>query len=326
MADVALSELLERTRLESGLRNNSYYDTSQIIRYLNAGGSELYDLFTAANQKYVISEFDFTTTGQSDAVVDLPEDFQQGHSLEIYPDLPGQTRTIRYLSNWLNRNAVGNVFTLAPGGYDPVYTFLGNTLRFYPPQCTPAAPFRLYYTPQWVPLAEGVEVDFAIAAADNPTNFGGFIEFVLANAAATSEMEGGTLTLAFDSPNGAYSGNYTISQVLSATAIVTTAPWTGTSFTNPAAGTGNITAQPAGTRSTLPTVMGPWSEYLVVYAAMAINIDRQRPIGELERKLERLKARVASITSNRQEEPQQPPLTRGDVGWGPGWGGGGWGW
>lgn len=322
MAVVTLDELIERARTESGLRNNAYYDSDQIIRYLNAGGSELYDLFTTANQKYVIDEYDFTTTGQSDAVVSLPDAFQQGHSLEIYPDNPGQTRTIRFLSNWLNRNGAGNnAFSLAPGGMDPVYTFLGRELRFYPPQCTPAAPFRLYYTPMWVPLAAGIDTDFDIDPADNPVNFGGYMEWALANLNATSEMVGGALTLAFDAPNGAFSGVYTISQVLSPTAVVTTAPTVG-GFTNPAAGTGNITAQPAGTQGSLPSYMAPWSEYVVVYAAMAINIDRQRPIGELERKLNALKARITSVVSIRQEEPQQPPLSRGP--WGDGWGGG-WG-
>jgi len=66
-------------------------------------------------------------------------------------------------------------------------------------------------------------------------------------------------------------------------------------------------------------VMEPWAEYLVVYAAIAINTDRQRGTGELERKLAAMKQRIASVISVRQEEPQQPPLTRGD-GWGGGWG------
>src|SRR6185436_14633797 len=144
-AEVTIDELIERSRLESGLRTNAYYDTAQILRYLNAGGAELQDIFTAANQKYIISEFDFPTTGQADAIVELPEDFQQGHSLDIYPDLTAQTRTFRYLSNWLNPNSyVNSVFSLSPAGIDPVYTFLGGNLLFYPPQCTPAAPFRLY--------------------------------------------------------------------------------------------------------------------------------------------------------------------------------------
>jgi len=63
----------------------------------------------------------------------------------------------------------------------------------------------------------------------------------------------------------------------------------------------------------------------VVYAAIAINTDRQRGTADLERKLGALKVRIASILGNRQEEPQQPPLTRGMGGWG-GWDGGGGGW
>src|SRR5262245_44774924 len=143
MAEVTIDELIERTRLESGLRNNAYYDEDQILRYLNAGGAELHDLFVTTNEKYLIAEFDFATTGPTDSIVDLPDDFQQGHSLDINPSIfndvvqPGaQTRTVRYLPNWLNRNAFGNgALTLT--GRDPVYTFLGNQLRFYPPQAVP---------------------------------------------------------------------------------------------------------------------------------------------------------------------------------------------
>jgi len=88
---------------------------------------------------------------------------------------------------------------------------------------------------------------------------------------------------------------------------------------------------PANTRQTMPNLMTSWSEYLVVYAAIAINTDRQRGTADLERKLQALKARVSTIVSVRQEEPQQPPLTRDMDGgiWGGGWGsggGGGWCW
>jgi len=343
-AEVTIDELIERSRLESGLRTNAYYDTAQILRYLNAGGAELQDIFTAANQKYIISEFDFTTTGQADAIVELPEDFQQGHSLDIYPDLPGQTRTIRYLSNWLNRNSYGNnVFSLSPAGMDPVYTFLGGNLRFYPPQCTPAAPFRLYYTPLWKDLAVPIGNEFALVGANDtplvpapgsfPTATGAW---VVTDAGFTTALptDGSVdLVLTFEAPNGAFSGSYPIVGVsgpdLPITSTFDEAGVTGllsaAGFTGPAAGTGSYTYQPAGTRATLPAMYGPWSEYLVVYAAIAINTDRQRGTADLERKLGALKVRIASILGNRQEEPQQPPLTRGLGGWG-GWDGGGGGW
>lgn len=324
VATVDLVELEARARLESGLRNNAYYDSASIIRYLNSGGSELYDIFTTANQHYVITTFDFTTTGQASAITPLPTDFQQGHSLEIYPDNPGQTRTIKYLSNWLNRNAfAGAAFPLSPGGFYPVYTFLDQNIRFYPPQATPAAPFRLYYTPMWTTLAAKVTRTFPAQAADAPTAN----TWTIAGAAFTSLDIGGIITPGLSVPNNAWNVPFTITGVSSATvATVTPNPAAIGSFTPPAGGSFSIASQPVGTRDTLPGYMAPWSEYLVVYAAMAINIDRQRPIGELERKLAALKGRIASVISVRQEEPQQPPLTRGGGPWDGGWGGGGFGW
>lgn len=320
---VTVDSLVAPARLESGLRDNAYYSADQIIGYLSNGGAELYDIFTQANQHYVVSSYDFTTTGPASAVVSLPPRFQQGHSLEIYPDQPGQTRTIRFLANWLNRNAyAGGAFPLMPGGFDPVYTFLDQKLRFYPPQCVPAAPFRLYYTPLWTPLAALVTRTFAANSFDTPGTAGpsSAPSWLIAGANFTAADIGGTIRPTLNAPNTAWNINFTITDVFSATAAACTPSPTGVgSYTLPSVGTFAITASPAGTTNVIPTVMEPWAEYLVVYAAIAINTDRQRGTGELERKLAAMKQRIASVISVRQEEPQQPPLTRGD-GWGGGWG------
>jgi hypothetical protein len=237
--------------------------------------------------------------------------------------VPGQTRTIKYLSNWLNRNAfTGNAFALSPGGFFPAYTFLAGNIRFYPPQCVPAAPWRLYYTPMWTTLANPTTRNIVVNVADTPSNNGGLMRLALANGAFTTADIGSTITVTWAAPNASFNVTASaITAVLSATFIQVAAAWPGGSFTGPAAGTVVETTQPAGTTPALPSIMASWSEYPVVYAAMAINIDRQRPIGELERKLQALKARVASILGNRQEEPQQPPLTRDSDGgvWGGGW-------
>jgi len=337
---VTVADLVARTRLESGLRNNQYWTNDDIVLALSQAGAELYDIFTSANQHYVISEFDFTTTGPSDSIVTLPSDFQQGHSLDIYPQTydgvatpNNQTRSIRYLSNWLNRNQTGPVAVFAPSGRDPVYTFLGGQLRFYPENQTPAAQFKLYYTPMWVPLAPPTTVSWTLVAGANAADNAGFIQYNFGSTTGdhptfVDAMDGGTLTVTFDVINEDY--NCTSSLITGPdpfgngnTAYSSTA-WPGGSFTNPASGTASITYQAAGTTNTLPTVMAPWSEYLVVHASIAINIDRQRPCGELEAKLERLKARVNSVIDNRQEEPMQPPLTRGN--YGVPFSGGGWDW
>jgi hypothetical protein len=394
-----IPDLIARTRLESGLRENAYYDTDQILKNLNTGGSELHDRIVGTNVKYIISEFDFTTTGIANAVVDLPADFQQGHSLDINPGT-SRTRTMRYLSNWLNRNSYNNVNGIF-GLRDPVYTFIGTQLRFYPPQNTPSAPFKLFYTPMWVPLALPVTVGFSIgtSASTAGSTDGDPLKFSFPEATFIPDMVGGSITVnftpgrtfaidgadsrttdhwffangnfnagdvghtftpAFDAPNAvfnvpftivtiisptevevtpdpaglgsisgtpsgivvvdsptnaAFNTTYTINQVLSSTEIVTSGTMGAQGLINPTGGTISITYQPAGTRPALTGVEAQYYEYLVVYAAMAINMDRQRPLGELERKLERLKQRIDLILAVRQEEPEQPPLLRGADGW-----------
>src|SRR6516225_12236077 len=93
---ISVQTMVANTRVQSGLRGNQYYTDDQIIALLSDGGSELYDIFTAANQMYVISPYNFTTSngatntdptlGAVGPKVNLPSDFQQGHSMDIFPD------------------------------------------------------------------------------------------------------------------------------------------------------------------------------------------------------------------------------------------------
>lgn len=327
MADVALAELYDRVRLESGLRLNAYYANTQILRYLNAGGAELYDLFTAANQHYNVKEYNFTTTGQASAIVSLPADFQKGNSLDIYPDVPGRTMTIRYLPNWLNRNSfAGNVFAMSPAGYFPAYTFLDNKLRFYPPQATPAAPFRLYYTPLWTSLWDpSVAPAFTPQVDPGPGNDGwNGSAFTFDNAGSPGTFAVGQALTVFNSGVNNLDGTYTITALAGGSTIisVTPSPPNATSARDFPVGS-VVWITPYGTRATLSGAAAPWSEYLVAYSAIAVNTDRQRGTGESERKLTALKARIQSMLATRQEEVVQPPLSS-DSGLGSGWGGGGW--
>lgn len=95
---------------------------------------------------------------------------------------------------------------------------------------------------------------------------------------------------------------------------VTTADAVGLVAENFVTGTVSVAVQPAGTRPDLPPLMNSWALYLKVHAAITIRTDRDQNVDALQVKLAGLKQRITSVLANRQEEPTQPPLTRGSGG------------
>lgn len=171
------SDLEAQVRLESDLNLSQVFDPDQLVTVISDAGSSLRDIFTGANQLYDIKTFDFTLTGGIGAnSVVLPQDFQQGHSIDVNPDT-AQPFTLRYLPNWLNRNSYSLPFQIFGNNFGPkAYTFLGNEIMVFPAQYA-AGSYRLYYTPTWTPLAIPISVDvetasIAITCDGSVTGFG----------------------------------------------------------------------------------------------------------------------------------------------------------
>jgi len=320
---ISVQTMVANTRVQSGLRGNQYYTDDQIIALLSDGGSELYDIFTAANQKYVISPYNFTTSngatntdptlGAVGPKVNLPSDFQQGHSMDIFPDT-FQARTVRYLANWLNRNDSPGTSWALSTARSVVYAFIDKQIWFYPPQALPNAPMRLYYTPTWVPFAEKITRNVTMGVSDTAVDDSGSIGYVFNSSAPaggfSAQDVGASITVTFAAPNTAYNcGSATITAVVNPLHVTINAGWPGGSFTGPASGTWSEIYQPLGTTDTLPNYMNPWSLYLQTHASIAIRTGMQKGTGELQDKLNALKARINEMLANRQEEPQQPPLS-----------------
>lgn len=317
-----VAALVADVRTDSDLVLSQVYVDSQIATLISDAASDLYDRFTQANQHYNISTFDFTLVGGVGAnSVNLPADFQQGHSVDVNPNT-SQPYTLRYLSNWLDRNRLSQApFAVWGPGMGPrEYYILGSSPAVLTvlPAMGAGGNFRLYYTPMWTPLMIPQPIPPLVATVPatiiaigpaggglTPINFGG--------AAWTQANVGDVLVIA-NSSNG-NNGSFPIAIVGDNADITVTGTLTSESGTGVTA-----TVQPQGTTATLPTFMNPWILYLKTIACITIRNKRGQDVEALMARLADQQQRIDRILASRVEEPEQPPLTRNTGFWSGGWG------
>ena len=316
-----VADLAADVRRDSDLNSSQIYSDDDIATLISDAGSSLRDVFTGANQHYDVSTFAFTLVGGvGQNAVNLPADFQQGHSVDVNPGT-SQPYTLRYLSNWLDRNRLNLAPFSAwgPGGGPREYYFLGSNpgQLIVLPAMGAAGSFLLYYTPMWMPLAIPAPIPPAVPTVPATINAigtgGGGLSAVSFNGAAwTQASVGGSLVIA-NSANG-NNGSYPIARVADNADITVTGTLVAESGTGVTA-----TVQPAGTRPDLPANMNPWVLYLKTMACITIRNKRGQDVEAFMARLAVDQQRIEKILQERQEEGCQPPLTRNSGFFGGGW-------
>lgn len=304
--------LVSQVRVESDLNLSQVFTDTDLATVISDAGSSLRDIFTGTNQYYDVSTFDFTLTGGlGNNSVTLPQDFQQGHSIDVNPGT-NQPFTLKYLPNWLNRNSYNLPFQVFGNNFGPkAYTFLGNEIVVLPAQYS-AGVYRLYYTPTWTPLMipQGIPPDNSgVAPAFLGISPGGIYGFSHSNW--TAQNVGDTVTIAGCS-NSQNNGTFTVTAVPTPFAITTT----NSASVSEAGSTQTLIDQLFGTTPTLPQNMNPWIQYIKTQAIITVRTKRGQPVDSFEARLQIEKDRVQVILQDRKEEPNQPPLLRNDGGWG----------
>lgn len=325
---IAVQTLVNDIRQLSGLRGNQLFDDDAIASMASDVWQELYDKFVAVNQHYNVSQFTFSLSAGNAGpalgvnMVELPEDFQLGNGLELNPGTP-HPWSVPYLENWLNRNSLGLsvLINSMPVMADRRYCFSDRNLIVWP-VTNAAGSYRLWYTPMCPQLALEQTVTWTIDDDCLPSDNSGLLSFAF-DAGTHPEfnegMIGGSITCTFDAANDDY--NVTDAEITGPdpisdnNTIETNIPWPGGLVTHPITGTVSVTYQPQNTVSILPVQAAPWALYIKLGTAIAIRQARQQDAVGLERRLASQKDRVESILINRQEEPTQPPLTRGASVW-----------
>lgn len=304
--------LVTQVRTESDLNLSQAFTDTDLATVISDAGSSLRDIFTGTNQYYDISTFDFTLAGGLGAnTVTLPQDFQQGHSIDVNPGT-NQPFTLRYLPNWLNRNSYNLPFQVFGNNFGPkAYTFLGNEIVVLPAQYS-AGVYRLYYTPTWTPLMipQGPPPDLSgIAPTFAGISPGGIYGFTHTNW--TAQNIGDTVTISGCS-NSQNNGTFTVLSVTPNSITTTNA-----ASVSEAGATQVLVDQQFGTTPTLPQNMNPWIQYIKTQAIITVRTKRGQPVDSFEARLQIEKDRIQVILQDRKEEPNQPPLLRGNYdGWG----------
>jgi hypothetical protein len=325
---VSLATLTSQVRLESGLRSNQVLTDAQIATFLGEAYSDLRDRLIARFASWFRKEITFTLAGGSDYIFDLTAlpDFQMAQGLDLVLR-NSQFSTVPMLASYQERNAFCGAWPLMTGsygyqgGFGRKYMIDGDQLQVLPPQNAQGT-YRLVYTPIETMQAATV-LPIALQASDSYTNIFGTGRVLLGGFSFDPGMVGGTAVLNFGAPNTAVNGTYTIGATPTGSSFFNVVgPLSGVFWTSPSSGAVTITYNPVGTVSSLPDKLTPWSQYLVLYAALAVRNSRNQPIEGIMARFQDIKQRVIDLTKQRSQGVQQAPISTNRYG---GWGRNGYG-
>jgi hypothetical protein len=315
---VTIQSLAAQVRLESGLRNNQVLSDTDLYSFINEAFLDLRDRLIVRFAYWFRQEQTFTLTsdvpGNIFDLTTLP-DFQMVQGLDLVSS-PGIYTTVTMLNSYQERNSMTSTwpFMGQSYGYAGVlgrkYWVDGDNLEVLPAQ-NAGGTYRLVYTPIQVMQPP---ITATTATTDVALNVAGKLAFNLANAPYADGYLGGTLTVTWATPNSAWNGTFTIGPSSVGGAIVTTADYVLNAFTPPPVGP--ISIQPGGTTDTLPAKLVPWSQYIVLYAAIAAKNSRNQDPSALLARFADIKQRVIDLTKQRSEGVRQAPISRARYGGG----------
>lgn len=213
-------------------------------------------------------------------------------------------------------SASGNLWTIDNGRFVDAETTVGNTLSVSSPLNTGSFTIATIVSNTQITTVE-TPVTETLTGSDS-ASINDVLQYSFPNAEFTDDMVGGEITIAFGAgppDNTGLNGTWEIFRVLSSTTVQILLNSIAASLSTPTEGDVTVNWQPPDTLSELPDYADPWAIYLKLGASIAIREARQQEVGDLERRFIAQKQRVDSVLQNRQEEPTQPPLTRGSSFW-----------
>lgn len=276
--------------------DDDFVSAATWLLWLNQAIVELHRLIVSSEPDSYFETEDFTiSSGNSYA---LPSNFHSIRGLTFAPDTP--------IAETVHKFTFGDR-DMVSTGLDPRFVYGRARRREYrvvkptllelrPPESA-AGDYRLYYIPKPTTLYE--TRTFAIDSAANPTTGPDpdLTYWSLPGGGFTSADVGRTLTLTFDSPNGSFSGDYTIVSVTAST-TAGVAAFSTAGFTNPAGGTATVV-------STLDGPLDEFAEYVQVVAAIKAIAKEEGDTRELEARKNVLRDDILRAFRNDDSEPDQ---------------------
>jgi hypothetical protein len=319
---VTVQTLEAQVRIESGLRNNQVLSSADIYSFINEGYSDLRDRVIARFAYWFRQEVPFTLTSSSPGnIFDLTTipDFQMAQGLDFFTSA-GVFYSVPMLCSYQERNAFNGSwpFLGQTWGYNGIlgrkYWIDGDNLEVLPAQ-NAAGNYRLVYTPIQT-MQPKTSLPFTMGTSSLAANVGGKVFLTFDNGFTVDpQWIGGKITVAFTNGGGtAYNGTYNILPASSGSNVFTDTAWPGGSFTGPSSGTMTVVFQASGTTDTLPPKLIPWSQYVVLYAAIAVRNSRNQDPSALLGRFADIKQRVIDLTKQRSEGIRQAPIANARYG------------
>jgi len=168
---VTLATLRTRARERSDMVNSSFVSSAELLQYINASYSELYDLMVGKFEDYyTVSSTE--TIAQGANTITLPTDFYKMRGLDYQLDANNWVLVSKF--NFANRNQLNRSTARSVRGVTALqYRIVGNTIRIEPESAAPGT-YRLWYTPIYTPLS---------AESDTVDGINGWEEYVVIDAA-----------------------------------------------------------------------------------------------------------------------------------------------
>ncbi len=127
-----------------------------ILRWLNEGGQELFDLFVGSYEEYLRERHTITFDGRTPAEYPLPADFLKALGMDYVVSTSERRRMEKFQNAERNTRQTG-VITAPPSQYGvPQYRIVGNVVEIIPNPSSGTA--ELFYVPEFKPLRSGESV------------------------------------------------------------------------------------------------------------------------------------------------------------------------
>jgi hypothetical protein len=308
---VSAQQLVDDTRVISGLRNNLLFSDAQIVSLLNDAYGEARDKFVVAVEHWFRASVPFTLPGGSlppnslgSNTFDLSTvaDFQMDQGVNWLPGGNSPPIPIPRMGSFAERGYINPGLGWNFGGQREYFT--NGDLLFINPYQNSVGSYELIYTPLGTPLVlAGPLPGSAPLFADFNIIGPGIIGFT--GCAFTAALIGQFLAVS-GATNAANNGPHIIVAVPDPNQLKVG----GTIVTEfPTSATGMIQVD-------LPAIQTQLALYLKVHAGIAIQTSRKQNTSELQAKLQREETRILSLAKKRTEGVKQAPITRRRRRWG----------
>ena len=318
---VLLSDLIVAAKEFADMVGVDFVSDSTWANWANQGQEELFQIVSTTFADTFYKHVDFTATTDSNeiplgpATDSIAPDFRMIKGLDKDPSLPSSRRPIhRFNFADRNRATAGSGLGAVYGQQDPRYRVVSRSTLVLEPQNLCAGNFRLYYVNGPLPLTLATDRNFAMTSGD-----GGPIQapdgnpgFVFENASFTQADVGAVMVVAFNSPNGAWSGEYIIRAVFSPTfcSIIEGYP-DPSGFTYPCAGSVEVVQS----ETPLMVELEPWAEYVSQVMARKALLKEESDISGIDERLLQIRNDIlAAVETDMGEQDSIADVEGDDMG------------